>query len=409
MNDSPQPNDIAPAGVAPDPAVAPSRLPRNVLLLGLVSLFTDAASEMVFPFLPFFLTGVLLASPATVGWIEGLADALSSLLKLFAGRLADRLGRNKPLVLAGYTLSSAARPLVGLAASPFHVLVVRLLDRTGKGLRSSPRDAIIAASTPTERHGTAFGFHRAMDHTGAALGPVLALLVFATLTTDLRTLFLLAAIPGAVSVLVLLAVREPPAAPAVPEPEAPATPSWTKPPRPLRNYLLAVGAMALGRPNEALLLPALGAGRVSLEAVPVLWLGLHVVKVVFSLLGGRLADAWGHRALVGIGWAVHALVFVGLACVDSRELAFALFLAWGIAPGLSEGAEKALVGARADPGGRATAFGWYHLVVGLGTLPASVMFGTLWQVSGAPVAYAAGAVAAALGLGLLAFAGPTAR
>lgn len=396
-------------------------LTRNLVALGLVSLLTDAATEMVVPFLPFFITGVLHAGASAAGWIEGLADALASTLKLVAGRLADRLGRNRPLVLLGYTLSSVSRPLVALAGSPLHVLAVRLADRTGKGLRSSPRDAIIAASTPEQHHGAAFAFHRAMDHAGAVIGPLLALAVLTAWTSDLRVLFALAAVPGALAVLAILTlVREPARAPSpasalatagatgatsdepdAPRPPPPARP-WGRPAPGLLRFLVAAGAIGLGRPNEALLLPALGAARAPLEAVPLLWVGLHVVKVAFSLAGGALADRFGRRALVGLGWTAHALALVGLSLVDSRAAAWALFLAMGVGPGLSEGAEKALVAELAPADQRATSFGWYHLVAGLAALPASAAFGVVWERWSGPTAFAASAAFAVTAVVLLA-------
>ena len=186
-----------------------SWLTRNVLLLGLVSLLTDAASELIIPLLPLFLTGTLGASALLLGWIEGLADLVASVLKLLSGRWADRLGRNRPFVLGGYGLSSLARPFVALATAPWHVLLVRVLDRTGKGLRSSPRDALIASSVQPDQRGAAFGLHRAMDHAGAVIGPLLAAAYLTWWSEDLRTLFWLSAIPGAAAVLlVLFGVRE---------------------------------------------------------------------------------------------------------------------------------------------------------------------------------------------------------
>lgn len=373
-----------------------------------MSLLTDAATEMVVPFLPFFLMGVLHAGAAAAGWIEGLADALASTLKLVAGRVADRLGKNRPLVLAGYTLSSVARPLVALAGSPLHVLVVRLADRTGKGLRSSPRDAIIAASTAPEHHARAFAFHRAMDHAGAVVGPLLALAVLTLWRDDLRLLFALAAVPGALAVLMIITlVREPDApAPAavrsVPEVAPPPRRPWGAPGLGLRPLLVAVGALSLGRPSEALLLPALGAARAPLAAVPLLWIGLHVVKVLASLVSGGLAERFGRRAVVAVGWSAQALALVGLALVESREATWALFLAAGVGPGLSEGPEKALVARLAPEGERATSFGWYHLVAGLAALPASVAFGVIWERWSGPAALSAAAALAGLGVLLLA-------
>ena len=197
---------------SPDPMKRRTRrswLSRNVVALGLVSLFTDAATEMIVPLLPAFVTIVLGGGPLALGWIEGASDTASSVLKLLSGRWADRTGRNRPFVIAGYSLASVVRPLVALATAPWHVLVVRLTDRVGKGLRNSPRDAMLAASVSPDERGRAFGFNRALDHTGAVLGPLVAVAFLSARPNDLRTLFWLAAIPGALAVLVLIfAVRE---------------------------------------------------------------------------------------------------------------------------------------------------------------------------------------------------------
>src|SRR3972149_3739177 len=190
--------------------MARPRLPRNVIALGLVSLFTDLSSEMIYPLLPVFLTVTLGAGPAILGIIEGIAEATASLLKLFSGAWSDRLGKKKPLVVGGYLLSSVARPLMGLAAGWGHVPPVRFSDRIGKGIRSSPRDALIAASVPADDRGRAFGLQRAMDHLGAVLGPGVALLLLAGAVISSRSVFFLAAVPGAAAVVALLfLVRDP--------------------------------------------------------------------------------------------------------------------------------------------------------------------------------------------------------
>jgi MFS family permease len=367
----------------------------NVLWLGIVSLLTDASSEMVVPLLPLFLTTVLNGGPLALGWIEGAADATSSMLKLFSGRWSDRTGRRRPLVLAGYGLSTVARPLVAVAGAPWHVLVVRVTDRVGKGIRSSPRDALIAGSVGPEDRGAAFGFHRAMDHAGAVIGPLLALAALWMWPGDLRTVFALAAIPGVFAVLAIaVGVRE--AAPTAPPPPQP---PLGKPPPELRGLLAAVALFTLGNASDVFLLLRAGGEVGSTTTLPLLWMAFHVVKVGSSLLGGRLSDRIDRRRVILAGWLVYALVYAAFAYVEDPLAIAALFVVYGTYHGLTEGAERALVADLAPAGARGTAFGWYNLVVGLLALPASVMFGLLWEVAGAPVAFLTGsalALAAAL-------------
>lgn len=386
-------------------------LTRNVLVLGLVSLLTDASSEMVIPLLPVFLTTVLGASAMTLGWIEGLAEATASVLKLLAGRWSDRLGRRRPFLLAGYTLSAAARPLMALAGAPWHVLAVRMTDRTGKGLRSSPRDALLAASVAREHHASAFGFHRAMDHAGAVVGPLLATAALAWWHADLRTVFWLAAIPGVVCVVVLfLGVREAEAPPA-PAPTTTAGSdkhdvlSEARPPGGLVRLLVPLGLFTLGNASDVFLLLKAGESRASLTTLPLLWVALHVVKSSSSIVGGQLADRFGRRRLVGAGWVVYALIYAGFAFAETQLAVWSLFVAYGLYYGLSEGAEKALVADLAPRAAWGGAFGAYHLTMGLLSLAASVLFGLLWDAYGSATAFltsAALALAAVVCLAVMA-------
>lgn len=380
---------------------APRRpLPRDVRALGLVSLFNDASSEMIFPLLPAFVTGVLRAGPAFLGLLEGLAESLSALLKLLAGRLSDRLGRRKPLVLAGYTLASGARPWVALAAAPWHVLAVRLADRVGKGLRSAPRDALLAAVAPPEERGRAFGFHRAMDHAGAMLGPLLASGVMA-LTGDLRLTFALAAVPAVVAVLVLaLGVREP-----EPVPRAEAAALEPPPPvgAPVRAYLAVLTVFTLGNSSDVFLLLRAQEAGLSLAALPLLWSWHHAVKAATSTHGGALSDRVGRRRTILLGWAVYALTYAGFASLSQTWHVWALFGVYGLFHALTEGAEKALLADLAPAAARGTAFGAYHALTGAALLPASLVTGWLWQSHGAAAALGLGAALAGLAaLGLLA-------
>jgi MFS family permease len=381
-------------------------LAPNVVALGVVSLLTDAASEMVVPLLPVFLTTVLMAGPLALGWIEGAADAVSSVLKLLSGRWSDRAGRRRPFVLAGYSVSSVSRPLVALAGAAWHVLGVRILDRTGKGLRSSPRDALLAASVPPGQRGAAFGLHRAMDHAGAVVGPLIAFAILTWWTRDLRTLFWLSAIPGALAVVaLLLAVRESPAGGR--DHDARVEPPETVPPAGgLVRVLAPIGLFTLGNASDLFLLLKASESRASLTTLPLLWMGLHVVKSIASVPGGRLADVFGRRRLIAAGWIVYAAVYVGFAFAEGRAAIWALFVVYGIHHGLTEGAERALVAELVPTASRGTGFGWYHLTVGLGGLVASVLFGAIWQQAGSAAAFLTSAGLAVLAVLALAFLAP---
>jgi MFS family permease len=372
-------------------------LPRNVKTLGVVSLLNDASSEMIYPLLPTFLTGVLGASPALLGVIEGIAEATSSLLKLVSGRLSDRLPRRKPIVVAGYALASVARPLIGLATAPWHVLSLRLLDRAGKGIRGAPRDALVAEATPLPQRGRAFGFHRAMDHTGAVIGPLLAS-AFLLWRDDLRLLFACASVPAVVCVVVALwGIVE--------SPRPTMTPSGAgrtaAVPVAFSRYLAVLALFALGNSSDAFLLLRAREAGVALVFVPLLWTAHHFVKAVASTPLGALSDRVGQRVTIVAGWVLYALTYAGFACATQALHVWLLFGLYGLYFALSEGPERALVAVLAGPEARGRAFGLYHAVTGAMLLPSSVLTGMLWQRFGASTALGTGAVLAAAAAGLL--------
>lgn len=378
-----------------------SWLSRNLLALSVASLLTDTASEMVVPLLPAFLTGVLGAGAVALGWMEGLADAVSSVLKLVSGRWSDRMGKKQPLVAAGYGLATVARPLIAAAAAPWHVLALRIIDRAGKGLRTSPRDALIAASVPADRRGVAFGFHRGMDHVGAVLGPLIAVLLLGFVTDNLRTIFWLSAIPGVLAVLsIVLGVKERAVSTerreSAPEGNAGAG-------RPLLFFLIPLGLFTLGNASDLFILLKAQQANTSLGQLPLLWMLIHIVKAATSLPSGWVADRWGHRKVIVAGWVLYAAVYAGFALVESRAAVWALFIVYGCYYGLTEAAESALVARIVPARWRGTAFGWYHLTVGMLTLAANVLFGFLWDGFGGRTAFmtcAALAIAASGGLAL---------
>ena len=366
-------------------------LPRTVKTLGAVSLLTDMSSEMIYPLLPAFLVGPLKAGPAFVGVVEGLAESVASATRLLAGRISDRLPRRKPLIVAGYGLSSLMRPLVAAAAAPWHVLAIRTADRIGKGLRGAPRDALLAEVTPAEDLGRAYGFHRGMDHLGAVAGPLIAsgLLLW---RPDVRLVFALAAVPALASVLVLvLGVREAPRA--VPAATGAASPAVPLPPR-LRRYLLVLAVFTLGNSSDAFLLLRAQQAGVGLPLVPVLWAALHVVRSSASAAGGTLSDRFGRRPVITAGWILYAVVYGGLALASRAWHVWALFAVYGLFSALTEGPERALVAELAPAAGRGGAFGAYYAVTGVMLLPASLLMGVLWQGFGAAWALGAGAALA---------------
>jgi MFS family permease len=372
-----------------------------VLALGWVSFFADVASEMIVALLPAFLATLAGGGALALGVIEGFADAIASLLKLVSGAWADRIGRYRPLVIAGYALAMVAKPFMALAQAAWHVALVRSVDRTGKGLRTSPRDALLASAIEPGRRGAAFAFDRAMDHAGAVVGPLLAVGLLYFVTQDLRTIFWLSAIPGALVMLFLLAfVREQPVARRDAQPLP-----WKAglPPAPLVRLLVPLALFTLGNSSDLFLLLLAGEKQTSIYALPILWMALHVVKSATSFLGGRLVDRFGARPVIGAGWIWYALVYGGLALASSQLAIVVLVLVYGLYHGLTEGAEKALVAELAPPAQRGTWFGWFHLTVGLLAFPASLLFGWIWQNHSSAAAFGTGALLA-LGAALLLFA-----
>jgi MFS family permease len=379
------------------------KLPRSVWLLSWTSFFTDTASEAVYPLMPIFLVRSIGASAMSIGIIEGAAEAVASILKIVSGQLSDRWRSRKPLVLAGYSLSSAVRPLVAFAAAWPHVFAVRIIDRVGKGIRGAPRDAMLASLADPASRGYVFGLHRAMDHAGAVVGPLLASAFLWWSPEDYRTLFLLTLIPGAIAVCMLLPVRE---QRAVGEPEhaAPGVPPPSRAglSRTLYRYLGVLAIFALGNSTDAFLLLRLSDAGVSVAWIPLLWAALHVVKAGFSPLGGALSDRYDRRRVIVAGWIVYAIVYLGFARVDSAGGLVVLFLSYGFYYALTEGGEKAIVADLAPADARGLAFGWYNAVIGIGSLAASLVFGAIWNAWGPAAAFRTGAALAIVSAVLLA-------
>ena len=380
-------------------------LPVTVVLLGLTSFFTDAGSEMIFPLLPLFMVGTLGASPAFLGIVEGAADVVSSVLKLAAGRLSDRIGARKPLIMGGYGLAGAVRPLMAFAAAPWHVLAIRLTDRVGKGVRGAPRDALIADAAVEGQAARAFGFHRGMDHAGAVVGPLIAAALLST-GMPMRTVFLCAAVPGLLAFATTVMVREPrpgPDRPPLTGPVAgPDRPPLTGPlPAGFWRLLGVFALFGLGNSSDAFLLLRARDLGVSDASIPLLWSFFHVSKVGWSAVGGSLGDKLPRRTTIIAGWMVYGWVYLLFGVATASWQVWALFAAYGAYFGLTEPVEKALVRDVVPVELRGTAYGWYNFVTGVMALPASLLIGALWGAVGPAVALGTGAGLAMLAAALL--------
>ena len=381
------------------------RLPRNVFAISLVSLLNDASSEIIYPLLPVFLSLTLGASPGVIGLIEGAAESVSSLLKLFVGYFSDRQGKRKIFVVFGYAIANFVRPLLAFANNWHQVLLIRLTDRVGKGIRTAPRDAMIADTVPFEQRGLAFGFHRAMDHGGAVIGPLIGYLLVLLLAAnpnsptaaDFTKLFLLASIPAIAAVVVVgFFVRESPRRVSAAEGELALTGrlSWRGFDSNFKRFLFIVALFTLSNSSDAFLLLRARTAGVPVADIPLLWAMLHVSKVLSSLFGGDLSDRLGRRRLIVSGWILYAAVYAGFAFVKVGISAWILFFIYGIYFGLAEGAEKALVADLVKPEQRGVAYGLYNLAFGITVLPASLLMGALWTWRGPATAFL---VSAAIG------------
>jgi MFS family permease len=424
----------------PPDSPAPERLPPTVIRLGWVSFLTDVSSEMIVPLLPAFLATLPGAPARALGWIEGIAETTASAAKILSGRWSDRAKAKKPLVLLGYGLSSVARPLIGLAPAWPVVALIRFFDRIGKGIRGAPRDTMIAAAAPPERRGAAFGLHRAFDNAGAVLGPLVAAALVGASGLSIRSVFFLAAVPAALSLLVLgFLVKEkkeretdrgsssnegetggvPPDAsahclseaslrakeggtPPVSTPSVEAPASHQSLPPSFWRVAGVVGFFTLAASSDTFILLRARDLGIAAGWLPLLWAFSNAVKSLFSTWGGGLSDRFGRRTLLLVAWGLYAACYAGFALVTSAALLVVLVGVYSLYYSLSEGTERALVTDLVPASLRGRAFGWFNAMTGLAALPASAGFGLVWERFGAPVAFFAGAgIAALAALGLL--------
>ncbi len=369
------------------------RLPKNVRNLGWVSFLNDVSSEMIYPLLPLFLTQALGAGVLFVGLIEGVAESMSSFLKLFSGWLSDRFQKKKGMILFGYSLASVTRPFIGLASSSFHILFLRFFDRIGKGVRTSPRDALLSQSVGENERGKAFGFQRAMDHAGAMIGPLVASLLLATVTNNLRVVFVLSFVPAVFCLLVLFrGVKD------TPGKQTPGRPAfrlrWRDWDRRFKFFLLVIILFTLGNSSDAFLLLRAKDLGIGMHAIPILWFLFHLSKTVFSVPGGIISDRIGRKKVMILAWTVYALVYLGFGFASKAYHVWLLFLVYGFFYGLSEGTERAWVSDLVEEPKRGTAFGAYHFAIGVAALPASLLLGLIWKAAGVQWAFSFGAVMA---------------
>ena len=367
---------------------------KNVFVAGLVSLFMDISSEMIYPLLPIFLTTVLGASKATVGIIEGIAESTASILKVFSGWLSDRLGKRKLLMGIGYGVSVLSRPIMATAVNWGEVLTARFVDRFGKGVRTAPRDAIIADSVENNNLGRAFGFHRAMDTLGAVIGPAIAFLVLALFLNNFRLVFWLSVIPGIISVLLIIFFitekahkRETAAIPKLTIKDFNGN---------FRFYILIIFIFSMGNSSDAFLILRAENIGIPKEFIPIVYLIFNLVYSLSSTPLGILADKIGMKKMILFSFLFYAGIYAGLAFVSNQYQILGLFILYGLFKGMSEGTQRAYLASIAPPERKATAFGIYHMAVGFALLPASIIAGTLWDKIGPEATFLYGTVTALL-------------
>jgi MFS family permease len=376
-------------------------LPGNVRVLGIVSLLNDMASEMIFPLLPTFLLTLLGGNRFYLGVIEGAADSVASLLKLWSGGRSDQTGRRKGFVLFGYSLATIARPLIGLITAPWQLLLIRIGDRIGKGIRTSPRDALIADSTDPSIRGRAFGFHRSMDHLGAAIGPLIATAILLVWPNSIRSLFLWSLLPGILVVgLVLFGLRETPAVEFTPKPLQLTLQPFSSN---FRWFLLSLVIFTLGNSSDAFLLVRAGELGVRKEFLPLLWCVFHIAKSSSNWLLGLAVDRYGPRRFIFAGWFLYAAVYLAFGLATQAWHAWGLFLGYALFFGLTEPAEKTLVAQLVPADRKGLAFRWFNFTIGIGTLPASLIFGAIYQYAGPLAAFGWGAALAAVAIVIMGF------
>jgi MFS family permease len=354
------------------------RLPPTVLRFGYIAFFTDVATEMAYPLLPAFL--IALGSGAqALGIMEGMAESVSSIVKWWAGKESDRARARKPYVVLGYAIATFVRPALALAMTPLHVILVRSVDRIGKGVRAAPRDALVAASVPAERRGAAFGFERMMDNLGAVFGPMIAFSL-ARYGVPLRTIFAATIFPGLIAMALVIGLREQARDPAEIKPDratsnAPAVPLSAG----VKKYLVIVALFSLGASADSFLIFRMLDLGLPTPLAPIVWLSLNASKSALNIPGGKIADRLGKKKTLVIGWTIYAAAYALFPLTHSVAVTWALIVGYGAYYGLAEVGEKALIAELADSKTRGRAYGAFHALTGVVVLPANALFGYLYH------------------------------
>ncbi|MFQ3573672.1 MAG: MFS transporter [Thermodesulfovibrionales bacterium] len=353
-------------------------LDRNVKTVGFVSLFMDISSEMIYPLVPLFLATVMGVSKSVIGIIEGVSEATASLLKVFSGYFSDRIGNRKWLMVLGYGISTLSRPIVALSTLWQHVLIGRFVDRFGKGIRTSPRDAIIAESTDGATLGKAFGFHRSMDTLGAVVGPTIAFGLLAFFANDFRVVFWLSMIPGVIAVLLIIVFikeKDRQTAPTAQRPKL----TWNHFNWRFKGFVIIMTLFAIGNSSDVFLILRAQQSGVSTTIIPLLYLTFTVAYTLTAMPAGIVADRFGKKRVILVGLILFALVYLGFAVFVTSIMVWVLFGLYGLFMGITEGVNKAFLGTIIPPEFKATAFGIYNTCIGLALLPASMIAGLLWD------------------------------
>lgn len=369
-------------------------LQRNVFIAGLVSLFMDISSEMIYPLVPLFLATVLGTTKATIGLIEGIAESTASILKVFSGWLSDRLGKRRLLMGLGYGVSVLSRPIMATSNLWGQVLAARFIDRVGKGVRTAPRDALIADSTEFNNLGKTFGFHRAMDTVGAIIGPGVAFFLLA-LWGNFRLIFWLSALPGIIAVLLILLIKEKKRQMPVGVENLTLDPLSKTPVlnKGIKYYILVITVFSLGNTSDVFIILRAEDMGIPKEVIPLTYLLYNIVYSLSSMPLGALADRVGMERMITVGFLLYVGIYLGLAFAPNATYIWVLFALYGLFKGMSEGVQRAYLATLAPEDRKATAFGIYHTSVGLALLPASIIGGILWDRIGPSATFIYGAVA----------------
>ena len=369
---------------------ANTRLPASVVVLGWVSFLNELSSQIVAPLIPLLLATVLGAGPVALGLIEGFADAVASLLKLWAGRRSDVLGqKRKSFIVGGYGLSVIARPLIGLAINWPMVLLLRSLDRAGKGIRGAPRDALVADATPKKLQGRAYGLNRALDYAGAVGGSLIAAAALTFVSDKISTVIFLSVVPGVCALLLLVFVVQDAPSVASDQKQKVVPPlHWSTLSAPSRQFLAVLIVFSCSRASESFILLRAHELGMSTVTVLLLWALLCAIQSGVAWAGGGLSDRFSKTTVVALTWLAYGVGLIVIATIETPSGLWIAVATYALLTGIGEGAEKALVSELATDSDRGTAFGWYNMIVGLAAIPAGLLFGVIWSQAAAGIAFA---------------------